>query len=62
MSDFEADKLEEYLAEKTRQDDKKEQASEPLSAYDACVLRESARVRELVARAQSKSEDSGSNK
>lgn len=62
MSDSEADKLEEYLAEKARQELEEEQKSEPLSEYDACVLRESDRVRELVARAQSKSEDSGLNK
>lgn len=49
MSDSEADKLEKYLAEKARQDQEKEQQSEPLSEYDACVLRESDRVRELVA-------------
>lgn len=52
MSDSEADKLEKYLAEKAKQDQEKEQAFEPLSAYEACVLRESARVRELVAEAQ----------
>ena len=52
MSDSEADKLEQYLAEKAKQDKEKEQESEPLSAYDACVLRESARVRELIAGAQ----------
>ncbi|WLG14022.1 hypothetical protein Q6344_01300 [Psychrobacter cibarius] len=52
MSDSEADKLEKYLAEKAKQDKEKEQESEPLSAYDACVLRESARVRELIAGAQ----------
>ena len=52
MSDSEADKLEKYLAEKAKQDQEKEQESEPLSAYDACVLRESARVRELIAGAQ----------
>ena len=57
MSDSEADKLEQYLAEKARQDQEKEQESEPLSAYDACVLRESDRVRELVAEAQAKSKD-----
>ncbi|MFZ2554106.1 hypothetical protein [Psychrobacter urativorans] len=52
MSDSEADKLAEYLAEKAKQDQEKEQKAEPLSAYDACVLRESDRVRELVAEAQ----------
>ena len=57
MSDSEADKLAEYLAEKAKQDQEKEQESEPLSAYDACVLRESDRVRELVAKAQAKSKD-----
>ena len=62
MSDFEADKLEEYLAEKTRQDDEKEQASEPLSAYEACVLRESDRVRELVAEAQREGKERDLNK
>ena len=45
MSDSEADKLVEYLAEKARQDrEKEQQESEPLSAYEACVLRESDRV------------------
>ncbi len=40
MSDFEADKLEKYLAEKARQDQEKKQEAEPLSEYEACVLRE----------------------
>lgn len=57
MSDSEADKLAEYSAEKAKQDQEKEQESEPLSAYDACVLRESDRVRELIAGAQAKSKD-----
>ncbi|MBU5616880.1 hypothetical protein KPY62_07215 [Psychrobacter sp. TAE2020] len=57
MGDSEADKLAEYLAEKAKQDQEKEQESEPLSAYDACVLRESDRVRELVAEAKAKSRD-----
>ena len=52
MGDSEADKLEKYLAEKSRQDQEKEQASEPLSAYDACVLKESAKIHELIAEAQ----------
>ena len=52
MSDSGAEKLEKHLAEKARQDQEKEQQSEPLSAYEACVLRESDRVRELVAEAQ----------
>ncbi len=52
MSDSDADKLEEYLAEKARQDQEREQESEPLSAYEACVLRESDKVRDLIAEAQ----------
>ena len=52
MSDSEADKLAEYLAEKAKQDQEKEQQSEPLSEYEACVLRESDRVRELIAGAR----------
>ena len=52
MSNSEADKLEEYLAEKARQDEEKEQEIEPLSAYEACVLKENAKVRELITKAQ----------
>ena len=52
MSNDDADKLEKYLAEKAKQDQEKEQASEPLSEYEACVLRESDKVRELVAEVQ----------
>ena len=52
MGDSEAEKLENYLAEKAKQDQEKEQASEPLSAYDACVLKESAKIHELIAEAK----------
>ncbi len=52
MGDSEADKLEKYLAEKAKQDQEKEQEPEPLSAYDACVLKESAKIHELVAEAR----------
>ena len=52
MGDSEADKLEKYLAEKAKQDQEQEQEPEPLSAYGACVLKESDRVRELIAGAQ----------
>lgn len=52
MGDSEADKLENYLAEKAKQDQEKERESEPLSAYDACVLKESAKVHELIVNAQ----------
>ncbi|MBE8608207.1 MULTISPECIES: hypothetical protein [unclassified Psychrobacter] len=57
MGDSEAEKLESYLAEKAKQDQEKEQASEPLSAYDACVLKESAKIHELIAEAKKRSED-----
>ena len=55
MSDSEAEKLEKYLAENAKQDQEKE--PEPLSAYDACVLKESAKIHELIAEAQKHSED-----
>ena len=48
----EKDELQKYLEEKAKQEQAKDQESEPLSAYDACVLRESARVKELIAEAQ----------
>jgi hypothetical protein len=62
MSDSEAEKLERYLAEKAKQDQEKEHESKPLSAYDACVLKESAKIHELIAEAQEKSKDSLENK
>ena len=52
MSDSEAEKLERYLAEKAKQDQEKEHESKPLSAYDACVLKESANIHELIAEAR----------
>ena len=57
MSDSEAEKLEKYLAEKAKQAHEKEQEAKPLSAYDACVLKESAKIHELIAEAQKHSED-----
>ena len=48
----EQDELQKYLEEKARQEQEKEQEAEPLSEYDACVLRESARIHELIAEAQ----------
>ena len=50
MGDSEAYKLEKYLAEKAKQ--AQEQEPEPLSAYDACVLKESAKIHELIAEAR----------
>lgn len=57
MSDSEAEKLEKYLAEKAQQEQEKQQEAEPLSAYDACVLKESARIHELIAEAQRESKE-----
>lgn len=52
----EQDELQKYLEEKARQEQeqeiKKEQEPEHLSAYEACVLRESARIHDLIAEAQ----------
>ena len=48
----EQDELQKYLEEKARQEQEKEQEPEPLSAYEACVLKESARIHELIAEAQ----------
>jgi hypothetical protein len=43
------DELEKYLAEKAKQAQEKEHEAKPLSAYDACVLKESAKIHELIA-------------
>lgn len=48
----EQNELQKYLEEKAKQEQEKEQEPEPLSAYDACVLKESARIHELIAKAQ----------
>ncbi|MGP5345284.1 hypothetical protein ACTXLJ_01225 [Psychrobacter celer] len=52
----EQDGLQKYLEEKARQEQEqekqKEQEPEQLSAYEACVLRESARIHELIAEAR----------
>lgn len=53
----EQDELQKYLEEKAKQEQEKEQEAEPLSAYEACVLRESARVKELIAEAKKKCRD-----
>ncbi|MFT5119176.1 MAG: hypothetical protein ACI9ST_000234 [Psychrobacter glaciei] len=52
MGNSEAYKLEKYLAEKAKQEQESELKSEPLSAYDACVLKESAKIHELIAEAR----------
>ena len=51
------DELQKYLEEKAKQEQEKEQEPEPLSAYEACVLKESARIHELIAEAKSKAQD-----
>ena len=48
----EQDELQKYLEEKARQEQEKQQEAEPLSAYDACVLKESAKIHELIDEAQ----------
>ena len=48
----EQDDLQKYLEEKAKQEQEKQQEAEPLSAYDACVLKESAKIHELIAEAQ----------
>ena len=53
----EQDELQKYLEEKAKQEQEKEQEAEPLSAYDACVLKESARIHELIAEAQRESKE-----
>ncbi|MBH0063891.1 hypothetical protein [Psychrobacter sp. SZ93C1] len=45
------DELEKYLEEKAKQAQENEQEAKPLSAYDACVLKESAKIHELIAEA-----------
>jgi len=54
MSNSEQDDLQKYLEGKAKQEQEKEQEqeSEPLSAYEACVLSESAKIHELIAEAQ----------
>ena len=48
----EQDELQKYLEEKAKQEQEKQQEAEPLSAYDACVLKESAKIHKLIAEAQ----------
>ena len=56
MSNYEQDDLQKYLEDKAKQE--QEKGSEALSAYDACVLKESAKIHELIAEAQKKSKES----
>ena len=54
----EQDNLQKYLEEKAKQEQEKEQELEPLSAYDTCVLKESAKIHELIAEAQREGKES----
>ncbi len=55
----EQDELQKYLEEKAKQE--QEQEAEPLSAYEACVLKESAKIHELIAEAQKEGQDGSNN-
>ena len=52
MNKSQQDELQKYLEEKAKQEQEEEQEAEPLSAYEACVLKESAKIHELIAEAQ----------
>jgi hypothetical protein len=52
MSDLSEDDLEKYLSAKAKQDQENENKHEPKSAYETCVLKESAKIHEMVAQAQ----------
>ena len=57
----EQDELQKYLEEKAKQELEKQQQPEPHSAYEACVLKESAKIHELIAEAQKKHKESSEN-
>tara|TARA_B100001179_G_scaffold111016_1_gene79164 strand:+ start:25 stop:228 length:204 start_codon:yes stop_codon:yes gene_type:complete len=56
--------LEQYLEAKAKEEKEcqQQQDAESLSEYEACVLRESARVRELMAEAQRKGRELSEDK
>lgn len=54
MSYSQPQELEEYFKQKQEQDQQAEQEAQELSAYEACVLKESSRVKELIEEAQNK--------
>ena len=56
MSYSQSEELEEYFKQKEEQQKQAEQEAKELSAYEACVLKESARVKELIEQAQNKSQ------
>ena len=51
----EQNELQKYLEEKAKQEQETELEPEPLSEYDACVLKESAKIHELIAEAKKES-------
>ena len=60
MSHFQKDQqdeLQQHLEKKAKQaqEQQEEKETQPLSAYDACVLKESAKIHELIAEAQKES-------
>ena len=57
----EQNELQKYLEEKAKQEQEKEQEPEPLSAYEACVLKESARIHELIAEAKKEGKNGSDN-
>ncbi|WP_298808748.1 hypothetical protein [uncultured Psychrobacter sp.] len=59
MNNSQQDDLQKYLEEKAKQEQEKKEEQEPelLSAYDACVLKESAKIHELIAEAQKRPKD-----
>lgn len=54
----EKDDLQKYLEEKAKQEQESENESKILSAYDTCVLKESAKIHELIAEARKEGKDS----
>lgn len=56
MSYSQPEELEEYFKQKEEQQKQVEQEAKELSAYEACVLKESAKVKELIEQAQNKEE------
>lgn len=61
MSNSEQDDLQKYLEEKAKQEQEKAQEPEPLSEYEACVLKESAKIHELIADVRKNTEKSDLN-
>lgn len=57
MNYSQPEELEEYFKQKEEQEKQAEKEANELSAYEACVLKESARVKELIEQAQNKSGD-----